>query len=48
MDNGIAFMFENRKKDELKKTYELLKLYKPSLNILKEVFIFYMKKNMKN
>ena len=44
MDNGIAFMFENRKKDELKKAYELLKLYKPSLNILKEAFISYMKK----
>ena len=44
MDNGIAFMFENRKKDELKKAYELLKLYEPSLNILKEAFIFYMKK----
>ena len=42
-DNGIAFMFENRKKDELKKAYELLKLYRPSLNILKEVFVSYVK-----
>ena len=47
MDNGIAFMFENRKKDELKKAYELLKLYEPSLNILKKAFISYMKKNVK-
>ena len=42
MDNGIAFMFENRKKDELKKAYELLKLYEPSLNILKEAFISFI------
>ena len=47
MDNGIAYMFENRKKDELKKAYELLKLYEPSLNILKKAFISYMKKNVK-
>ena len=44
MDNGIAYMFENRKKDELKKAYELFKLYEPSLNILKEAFISFMKK----
>ena len=43
MDNGIASMFENKKKDELKKAYELLKLYEPSLNILKEAFVSYIK-----
>ena len=41
---GIAYMFENRKKDELKKAYELFKLYEPSLNILKEAFISFVKK----
>ena len=41
---GIAYMFENRKKDELKKAYELFKLYEPSLNVLKEAFISFMKK----
>ena len=44
MDNGIDFIFENRKKDELKKVYELLKLYEPSLNVLKEAFVSFMKK----
>ena len=44
MDNGIDFMLENRKKDELKKVYELLKLYEPSLNVLKEAFVSFMKK----
>ena len=42
MNNGIAFMFENRKKDELQKVYELFKLYEPSLNILKEAFKSYI------
>ena len=46
MDDGIDFMIENKKKDELKKTYELLKLYGPSLNILKECFASYMKKKL--
>ena len=44
MDNGIDFMLENRKKDELKKVYELLKLYEPSLNVLKATFGSFMKK----
>jgi hypothetical protein len=46
MDNGIDFMFENRKKDELKKVYDLLKLYEPSLNVLKAAFGSFMKKKM--
>ena len=41
---GIAYMFENRKKDELKKAYELFKLYEPSLNVLKEAFVSFVKK----
>ena len=46
MDNGINSMLENNKKDELKKAFELFKLYEASLNVLKEAFVSFMKKKM--
>ena len=43
MDTGIPYMFKNRKTEELKKTYQLFKLYPNSLKYITEAFQPYIK-----
>jgi hypothetical protein len=43
MDTGIPYMFKNRKNEELKKAYQLFKLFPESLKVITEAFIPYIK-----
>ena len=44
MDTGIPYMFTTKRNEELKKTFQLFKLYPQSLNVITEAFQPYIKK----
>ena len=44
MDTGIPYMFATKRNDELKKTFQLFKLWEQSLNVITNAFMPYIKK----
>ena len=44
MDTGIPYMFQNKRTEELKQAYELMKLYPDSLKVITNAFLPYIKK----
>ena len=44
MDTGIPYMFATKRNEELKKTFQLFKLWKESLNVITNAFMPYIKK----
>ena len=44
MDTGITYMFNNKKNEEIKKAYELIKLYPDKLYVIMNSFSPYIKK----
>ena len=44
MDTGIPYMFATKRNDELKKTFQLFKLWEQSLNVITTAFMPYIKK----
>ena len=44
MDTGFSYMFNKKKNEELKNTFKLFILYPPSLDVITEAFMPYIKK----
>ena len=44
MDTGIPYMFATKRNEELKKTFQLFKLWEQSLNVITNAFMPYIKK----
>ena len=44
MDTGIPYMFATKRNEELKKTFQLFKLWEQSLNVITTAFMPYIKK----
>ncbi len=44
MDTGIPYMFTNKRKEELKKAYDLISLYPDSLKVITDAFLPYIRK----